>query len=58
MEYKETGRKPVYGEKKIGRHSKCYDEREAQIVKATNERYRFGAQLMEYVIRKQYKVCI
>jgi putative transposase len=56
-EYKETGREPVYGEK-IGRPSRSYDEREAQIVKAAHERYRFGARMLEHVIRKQYMVCI
>jgi putative transposase len=56
-EYNDTGREPVYGER-IGRPSKPYDKREAQIVKAVYERYRFGARVLEHVIRKQYMVCI
>ena len=33
-------------------------EHEAQIVKEAHERYRFGARMLEQVIRKQYKIRI
>jgi putative transposase len=56
-EYNDTGREPVYGER-IGCPSKSYDEREAQVVNAAYERYRFGARMLEHMIRKQYMVCI
>jgi len=56
-EYRETGKEPNLGEN-IGRPPKPYDEDEAQIVKETHERYRFGARMLEPVIRKQYKVRI
>jgi len=50
-EYRETGKEPNLGEN-IGRPTKPYDEDEAQIVKETHERYRFGARMLEPVIRK------
>lgn len=56
-QYKDLGREPVYGEN-VGRPRRPYDEKEAQIVKEAHERYRFGARMLEYVIRKQYKVRI
>ena len=56
-DWKETGREPVYGQK-MGRPTKPYEEREAQIVMAACEKYRFGARMLEYVVRKQYKTLI
>jgi len=56
-QYKETGLDPVLGEK-IGRPAKPYDERESEIVWTAHTRYRFGARMLEPVIRKQYKICI
>ena len=56
-DYKKTGHEPVYGEN-VGRPRKPYNETEAQIVKETHYRYRLGARMLEYVIRKRYKVCI
>src|SRR5512136_1509113 len=56
-QYRETGQEPVIGEK-VGRPTKPYDEIEAEIVRAVHARYRFGARMLEPVIRKQYKVCI
>jgi putative transposase len=50
-EYSETGEEPSPGEK-LGRPAKPYDEQEAQIVKEAHERYRFGARMLEPVIRK------
>ncbi|MDI9616414.1 MAG: helix-turn-helix domain-containing protein [Methanothrix sp.] len=55
--YRESGREPLLGEH-IGRPCKPYDENEAGIVRAAHARYRFGARMLEHVIRKQYKVCI
>ena len=54
-QYKETGHEPVLGEK-VGRPFKPYDEQEAEIVRAAHARYRFGARMLEPVIRKQYKI--
>jgi len=56
-QYKETGLEPVLGEK-VGRPFKPYDEQEAKIVREAHTRYRFGARMLEPVIRKQYKICI
>ena len=56
-EYMETGQEPVLGEK-VGRPCKPYSENEVEIIKAAHARYRFGARMLEPVIRKQYKICI
>ena len=56
-EYKETGLEPVLGEK-VGRPAKPHDLMESEIVRAAHARYRFGARMLEPVIRKQYKICI
>jgi putative transposase len=56
-QYKETGQETVLGEK-VGRPSKPYDKNEAEIVRKAHARYRFGAWMLEPVIRKQYKICI
>ena len=56
-EYRETGKEPSLGEN-LGRPAKPYDENEAQIVKVAHERYRFGARMLEPIIRKQYKIRI
>jgi|GEM_PF-725155 len=56
-EYRDTGEEPCPG-KNLGRPAKPYDEQEAQIVKEAHERYRFGARMLEQVIRKQYKIRI
>jgi len=56
-EYRETGLEPVLGEK-VGRPVKPYDEKESEIVREAHVRYRFGARMLEPVIRKQYKICI
>jgi putative transposase len=54
---REIGHDPVYG-KDVGRPRRPYDEMEAQIVQEAHERYRLGARMLEYVIKKQYKVGI
>jgi putative transposase len=56
-EYKATGHEPVYGEN-VGRPHRAYNEMEAQIVKEAHYRYRLGARMLEYVIKKQYKASI
>jgi len=56
-EYREISEEPSPGEN-LGRPSKPYDEHEAQIVKEAHERYRFGARMLEPVIRKRYKIRI
>jgi transposase len=53
----DTGREPVLG-KNIGRPRKPYLKQEAEIVREAHQRYRFGARMLEPVIRKQYKVLI
>ena len=45
-------------EEKVGRPFKPYDEQESEIVQEAHARYRFGARMLEVVIRKQYKICI
>lgn len=56
-EYNETGQEPVLGEK-VGRPRKPFIEKEAEVIKAAHARYRFGARMLEPVIRKQFKFCI
>lgn len=56
-EYKETGQEPVLGEK-VGRPRKPFTEKETEAIRAAHARYRFGARMLETVIRKQFKICI
>ncbi len=56
-EYKETGQAPVLGEK-VGRPCKPFTENEIEVIRAAHARYRFGARMLETVIRKQFKICI
>jgi putative transposase len=55
--FKETGKEPILGQN-IGCPSKLDVKLEAEIVKKANMRYKFRAQMLERVIRKQYRVCI
>jgi transposase InsO family protein len=55
--YKETGLEPILGEN-VGRPFKPYDDQESEIVQEAHARYRFGARMLEVVIRKQYKIRI
>ena len=57
QEYKETGQEPVLGEK-VGRPRKPFTEKETKVIRAAHARYRFGARMLETVIRKQFKICI
>ena len=56
-EYKETGQELVLGEK-VGRSRKPYLQNEADVIRAAYARYRFGARMLETMIRKQFKICI
>ena len=38
---------------KVGHPFKPYDEQESEIVQEAHSRYRFGARMLEVVIRKQ-----
>ena len=44
------GREPIIGER-IGRPPKPYDEQEAAIVKEAHLRFKFGARMLEVLIR-------
>jgi putative transposase len=54
---KETGKEPILGQK-VGRPKKPYIRSEAEIVREAHSRYKFGARMLERVIRKQYKIFI
>lgn len=53
-EYKETGQEPVLGEK-VGRPRKPFAEKEAEVIRAAHARCRFGARMLEAVIRRQFR---
>jgi putative transposase len=55
--FQETGEEPIIGQN-IGRPRKPYVKREAEIIRDAYARYRFGARMLEGVIRKRYKVRI
>jgi putative transposase len=55
--FNETDHEPILG-RNIGRPRKPYARHEAEIIKEAHERYKFGARMLENVIRKQYKVRI
>lgn len=52
-EYKEAGKEPVLGEN-VGRPSKPYLQSEVDVIRAAHARYRFGARMLETVVRKQF----
>jgi len=49
--YKETGLEPLLGEK-IGGPAGPFNEQEVEIARAVHASYRFGARMLEPVIRK------
>ena len=53
-EYKETGQEPVLGEK-VGRPRKPFTEKETEAIRAAHARYRFGARMLETVIRNNLR---
>jgi putative transposase len=56
-DYLDNGQEPTVGEN-MGRPRKPFDEREAQIVGEGYRRYRFGARMLEVVVRKVFKIRI
>ena len=55
--YVDGGREPAIGEN-MGRSRKLFDEREAQVVGEAYALYRFGARMLEVVVRKAFKIRI
>ncbi len=55
--YKEQMREPAIG-KNMGRPRKLFDEREAQVIDEAYGLYRFGARMLEVVVRKVFKTHI
>jgi putative transposase len=55
--YRDTGDEPLVGTK-MGPPTKPFDTHEAEIVKDAYQRYKFGARMLERIIRKVYKVNI
>jgi putative transposase len=55
--YQDTGQELPVGEK-MGPPTKPFDANEAEIVKEAYGRYKFGARMLESIIRKVYKVRI
>jgi hypothetical protein len=54
-DYLDNGQEPTVGEN-MGRSRKPFDEHEAQIVGEGYRRYRFGARMLEVVVRKVFKI--
>ncbi|HWQ20666.1 MAG TPA: IS481 family transposase, partial [Methanotrichaceae archaeon] len=55
--YQDTGQELPVGEK-MGPPRKPFDSNEAEIVKEAYERYKYGARMLELIIKKVYKVQI
>ncbi len=55
--FQEEGRESIIGEG-VGRPQKSYDETEASIVKEAYLQFKFGARMLEVVIKKEYKTKI
>jgi putative transposase len=55
--YVDGGQEPAIGEN-MGRPRKLFDEREAQVVGEAYALCRFGAQMLEVVVRKAFRICI
>src|SRR5512137_1510496 len=55
--FKDHGREPIIGNR-VGRPRKSYDEKEAQLVKEAHMRFRFGARMLEVILKKMYKATI
>ena len=54
QEYKKTGEQPIIGQY-VGRPVKPLTEEEATVIKQSYEQYRFGARMLEPIIRKKWK---
>jgi len=55
--YREQMQEPTVGEN-MGRPRKPFEEREAQVISEAFELYRFGARMLEVVVRKVFKIRI
>lgn len=55
--YKEGGREPILGEN-MGRPRKPFDKKEAEVIDEAYALYRFGARMLELVVRKVFKTRI
>jgi putative transposase len=55
--YLNTGQEPLMGSR-MSPSIKPFNAEEAEIVREANQRYRFGARMLERIIRKVYKVRI
>jgi putative transposase len=55
--FRDHGHEPIIGNG-VGRPRKPYDEKEAQIVKEAHLRFRFGARMLEVILKKMYNVAI
>jgi len=55
--YREQMQEPTVGEN-MGRPRKPFEEREAQVISEAFELYRFGARMLEVVVRKVFKTRI
>jgi putative transposase len=55
--YAETKQEPAIGEN-MGRPRKLFDEREAEVIGEAYQLYRFGARMLEVIVRKVFKICI
>jgi putative transposase len=57
QEYRTTGRVPINGQN-VGRPKKPLSSDEEAAVKAAYEKYRFGARMLEHIIRKEWHMLI
>jgi putative transposase len=55
--YAESKQEPSIGEN-MGRPRKPFDEREAEVIGEAYQHYRFGARMLETVVRKVFKIRI
>lgn len=55
--YTEGGREPILSEN-MGRPRKPFDKKEAEVIDEAYSLYRFGARMLEPVVRKMFKTRI
>jgi len=55
--YAESKQEPSIGEN-MGRPRKPFDEREAEVIGEAYQHYRFGARMLETLVRKVFKIRI
>jgi len=56
-QYKETGKEPKIGIN-MGRPKNPYDPKEAEIIIEAHKKYKFGARMLETIIRESYNIYI